>query len=350
MFSPVYTVTARLLASVSLIERARGRIDAARLAPEQANGLQHHAQTEMIIASAGLSDYLLTRPQIQAVLEDQDVHAPARAITEVRNAKATIEWARLRQLDGTPLTLDDICQMHALFTENLGVDHEVGNFRAGPAVILNEYLGSAWGGYKAPPAGVVKDRMDALMNWVAGAETDPHPVIAAGIAHQEIAAIRPFTLGSGQVARLVSRIVLGQHGYSFRDGLALGSYYLLNRTAYHVALDNGASYLERARSSRDDWLDFYLRGLHNEVDRLTAMIAAFQVDGFEAGHPATMRRDEACLLAFADEYGSLTKRDAASILSPLPRRLVLKRLAALVDQGRLVADTSGEHVRYLLKH
>jgi Fic family protein len=194
---------------------------------------------------------------------------------------------------------------------------------------------------------VVEDRLRALLRWLATAGEDPHPVIAAGIAHQEIASIRPFTLATGQVARLVSRIALGQRGYSFRDGLSVGTFYLENRTAYHTALDNGASYLERARSSCDDWLEFYLRGLLNEVDRLTAMIAAFKVEGFGGDASAPIRRDDAALLAFAAEYGSLTRHDAASILSPLPRRLVAARLAALVQAGRLEEDASGDRVRYL---
>ncbi|MDR3360024.1 MAG: Fic family protein [Bifidobacteriaceae bacterium] len=346
MFSPVYSVTAKLLASISLVERARGRVDAARLTPEQAASLQKHAELEMITASAGLSDHSLARREIEAILAGRDVHAPVKAITEVRNAKAGIEWARRRELDPAPLTLDDIRAMHRLFTGGLGLDHELGEFRQGPAVIVHPALGATWGDYKAPPAEVVEARLTALLAWLAKDDSDPHPVIAAGIAHQEIASIRPFTLATGQIARLVSRICLGQRGYSFHDGLALGSYYLANRTAYHSALDNGASYLERARASRDDWLVFYLRGLLNEVDRLTAMIAAFQVEGFEPGQ--TLRRDEAALLAFAHEYGSLTKRDAASILSPLPRRLAAKRVAAMVDAGRLVEDTTGAHTRYRL--
>jgi Fic family protein len=340
MFSPVYSVTAKLLAQVSLVERGRGRVDAARLTPEQAAGLQEHADLEMIVASAGLSDANLTRRQIEDVLAGRDVDAPARVATEVRNAKEGIEWARARELEDRPLDLDDIRELHRVFTKGLGADHELGAFRPGPAVILNHVLGDAWGDYKAPPAGVIEARLTALLSWLGAAGTDPHPVIAAGIAHQEITSIRPFTRATGQVARIVSRIVLGQHGYSFRDGLALGSYYLANRTAYHTALDNGVSYLERARASRDDWLEFYLRGLLGEVDRLTAMIAAFKVEGFTHGHPAALRRDEAALLAFSEEYGSVTRHDAVAILSPVPRRQVVKRLAAMVESGLLLAEAA----------
>ncbi|MDR2453783.1 MAG: Fic family protein [Bifidobacteriaceae bacterium] len=346
MFSPVYSVTAKLLASISLVERGRGRIDAARLAPRQAADLRQQAELEMVVASAGLSDHSLDRAQIEAILDGREVHARAQAVAEVRAAAAAISWARQRQLDTSPLTLDDIQELHRLFTRGLAMDHECGAFRAGPAVIVHQYLGAAWGDYKAPPADVVAPRLGALLNWLAGAGADPHPVIAAGIAHQEITAIRPFTLATGQIARLVSRIVLAQHGYSFHEGLALGSYYLANRTAYHTALDNGASYLERARASRDEWLDFYLRGLLNEVDRLTALIAAFKVEGCPAGTGRVVRRDEASLLAFAQEYGSVTKHDAASILSPLPRRLVARRLAAMVAAGELAEDASGDQVRY----
>ncbi|MDR2347282.1 MAG: Fic family protein [Bifidobacteriaceae bacterium] len=347
MFSPVYSVTAKLLASVSLIERARGRIDAARLTAEQAADLQEQAELEMVVASAGLSDHSLDRGQIEAILAGREVHARARAVTEVRNAKAGIEWARERQLDTSPLTLDDIRQLHRVFTKDLAAEHESGVFRAGPAVIVHQYLGAVWGDYEAPPADVIEPRMSALLRWLAGVGSDLHPVVAAGIAHQEITSIRPFMLGTGQIGRLVSRIALGQHGYSFHNGLALGSYYLANRTAYHAALDNGATYLERARASCDQWLDFYLRGLLNEVDRLTATIAAFKVEGF-APAAGTLRRDEASLLAFAHEYGSLTKHDAASILSPLPGRLVAKRLAAMVEAGELVEDASAGQVRYRL--
>jgi Fic family protein len=280
------------------------------------------------------------------VLLGEDVHAPAKVLTEVLNAKAAIDWARERVLDGAPLDVEDLRAMHRLFTADLPAEHSPGDFRPGPAVIGDQFIGSGWGDYKAPPAATVPARLEALLHWLSQAGDDPHPVIAAGIAHQEIASIRPFTLATGQTARLVSRMVLGLHGYSFHDALALGTYYLDDRSAYHAALDNGRSYLERARASRDDWLAFYLRGLLNETDRITAEIASMRVEGSGYAHHPPLRRDEAALLAFAAEYGSFTLHDATSILSPTPKRTVVKRLAAMVAAGELVEDAAGAEPRY----
>ncbi|MDR2379262.1 MAG: Fic family protein [Bifidobacteriaceae bacterium] len=346
MFDPFYVLSPKLLSAISLIERARGRVDAARLTAEQAEGLRRQAEIDMAVASAGLSDTSLTRQQIEAILAGQTVHAAARAVTEVANAREGMRWGLTREQDPSPITLDDIAQMHRIFAKDLVPDVHLGTFREGPALIGDQFAGSDWGHYKAPPADVIAARMQALTRWLATAGADPHPVIAAGIAHQEIASIRPYNTATGQVARLTSRIVLGQHGYCFQDGLALGSFYLDNRSAYYAALDNGASYLERAHNSRNTWLAFYLRGLLNEVDRLTALFASYEVgDEFAQVWPS-IRRDEAALLAFADHYGSFSLHDAESILSPTPKRLVARRVEAMAKAGHLLKDESGDAVRY----
>jgi Fic family protein len=347
MFDPFYSLTPKLLAAVSLIERARGRIDAARLSPEQAAGLREQSETDMAVASAGLSDTSLTRHQIEAILNGREVDAAQRSITEVDNARDGMRWGLSREQDPSPLTLDDILEMHRIFAKNLIPDVHLGAFRPGPALIGDQFAGSDWGRYKAPPASLIEARMEALLRWVATAGTDPHPVIAAGIAHQEIASIRPYNAATGQIARLTARIILGQHGYSFQDGLALGLFYLENRSAYYTALDNGASYLERAHNSRNAWLTFYLRGLQNEVDRLTALFASYEVTDDPAVQAIpSLRRDEAALLAFADHYGSFSRHDAESILSPTPKRLVARRLEAMVKAGHLIKDETDEPVRY----
>ncbi|MDR1187939.1 MAG: Fic family protein [Bifidobacteriaceae bacterium] len=347
MFDPFYSLTPKLLAAISLIERARGRIDAARLTPEQAAGLHKQAEIDMAVASAGLSDTSLTRQQIEAILAGQEVDAAKRAVTEVGNAREGMVWGLAREQDPEPLRLDDVQEMHRIFARDLIPDVHLGSFRQGRALMGDQFAGSDWGRYKAPPADVVEARMEALLRWVATAGGDPHPVIAAGIAHQEIASIRPYDTATGQIARLTSRIILGQHGYSFQDGLALGSFYLENRSAYYAALDNGESYLERAHNSRNTWLAFYLRGLQNEVDRLTLLFASYQVsdDTTPQAWPL-MRRDEASLLAFAQHYGSFSLHDAESILSPTPKRMIGRRIEAMVKAGHLVKDESSDPVRY----
>ncbi|MDR2372783.1 MAG: Fic family protein [Bifidobacteriaceae bacterium] len=346
MFDPFYSLTPKLLASISLIERARGRVNAARLTADQAASLRQQAEVDMAVASAGLSDISLERPQIEAILAGEPVHAAQRAITEVCNAREGMRWGLARELDPEPITLEDIRELHGIFAKDLVPDVHLGAFRPGPALIGDQFAGSDWGRYKAPPAAVIEARMEALLRWLATAGADPHPVIAAGIVHQEIASIRPFNTATGQIARLTSRVVLGQHGYSFQDGLALGLFYLDNRSAYYTALDNGASYLERAHNSRNTWLSFYLRGLQNEVDRLTAIFAALEVDGQTAPAWPSMRRDEAALLAFADHYGSFSLHDAQSILSPTPKRLVSRRVEAMVKAGHLIKDGAAEPARY----
>ncbi|MDR1633638.1 MAG: Fic family protein [Bifidobacteriaceae bacterium] len=346
MFDPFYSLTPKLVATISLIERARGRIDAARLTSEQAESLHRQTEIDMAVASAGLSDTSLTQSQIEDILAGEEVHAATRAVTEVHNARAGMRWGLARQQDPSPLAMADLVEMHRIFAQGLVPDVLLGTFRPGPALIGDQFAGSDWGRYKAPPAAVIEARLEALLRWLATAGSDPHPIIAAGIAHQELASIRPFNLSTGQIARLTARIVLGQHGYSLQDGLALGSFYLGNRSAYYAALDNGASYLERSHNSRNTWLSFYLRGLANEVDRLTALFASLEIgDEFAQAWPA-MRRDEAALLAFADHYGSFSLHDAESILSPTPKRLVARRVGAMVKAGRLVQDEDSGSSRY----
>lgn len=87
-----------------------------------------------------------------------------------------------------------------------------------------------------PPAPEVAPRLDALARLLAGPSTAP-AVLLAGVAHAELATLRPFTWGSGLVARAALRLVLAGRGAD-PDGVCVPEAGVLaaGRPAYAQAL------------------------------------------------------------------------------------------------------------------
>ncbi len=97
-----------------------------------------------------------------------------------------------------------LARMHALVARGFVPDDDLGRPRATDAPDDALRIGPAPG----PPE--VAERLVALSS-ILRSSTAPG-VLAAAVAHAEVAALRPFTWGSGLVARALLRVVLAQRG------------------------------------------------------------------------------------------------------------------------------------------
>lgn len=174
------------------------------------------------------------REEIDALLWRRDVRAAAAQVAASsadRGARdsAAIDGADLVEADDSPMgrvlaaaqrltlavpgqleafgraPLQALAALHVIAAAGMVPDDELGRPRSGGTADDPLHLGAL------PPADVCGARLGLLADVLTAPTAAPALVVAA-VAHAEIAVLRPFTWGSGLVARATVRLVMAQRG------------------------------------------------------------------------------------------------------------------------------------------
>ena len=194
-------------------------------APDPLAGLPLTVETAALLSAA--------RDEIDAVLWDRGVRAKAAevaAASVLRGARdsAAIDGADTAVVDDSPMgrilgnaqvltarvpalvdtwttsPLQVLAELHAIASQGFTPDEERGRPRSGDEVRDPLNIGVL------PPASVVAPRLAGLASIIT---TSASPaLLVAAIVHGELAALRPFEIGSGLVARASARLVMASKG------------------------------------------------------------------------------------------------------------------------------------------
>ena len=177
---------------------------------------------------------LAAREEVDALLWRRDVRAAAAEVAAASRergaqASAAIDGADVAVVDASPMgrvleaslrvtagvpgqvdvfalaPMQAWAHLHALVAHGFVADDALGRPRADDVADDPLRLGPP------PPAGVAADRL-AMLARVLTTPTQAPAVLVAGIAHAELAVLRPFAWGSGLVARATVRLVLASRG------------------------------------------------------------------------------------------------------------------------------------------
>lgn len=128
--------------------------------------------------------------------------ATLREIYEVENYKRVLQYVDSYRGD---IDRRFILKLHMLIERNIDDEH-AGSFRR----IEVGIEGSPW---EPPPAIVVEEEIDELLNWYGQMKGELHPVELAGIFHHRFLQIHPFVDGNGRVARELLNFILRRNGF-----------------------------------------------------------------------------------------------------------------------------------------
>ena len=203
--------------------------------------------------------------------------------------------------------------------------------------------------YTGPEARSVKSLMADLVAWIHESEKqDVHPVIVAGVIHQEIAAIHPFADGNGRTARALATLVLYQRGYDFRRLFALEDYYNKDRMSYYNAENRaqGKSYQEDMDFTM--WLEYFTTGFLVEARKALEQVQSI---GFgkvsRKSEQIFLDRDEIQIMDFLTTTGRVTSEDVVDILK-LAKRSAQLKLKGLLDKKLIESQGKGPSTYYII--
>ncbi|MDE0240327.1 MAG: Fic family protein [bacterium] len=196
--------------------------------------------------------------------------ADSADLREVANYVAALEYG-LDRLGTLPLSLRLIREIHERLMRGVRGDAATpGEFRRSqnwigpPGCTLNE------ASYIPPPPDELMGCLDALERFL---HDDRLPVLVqAALAHAQFQAIHPFLDGNGRVGRLLITLLLTERRVLPSPLLYLSAFFEETREAYYAHLlaitETGAW---------DDWLVYFLRGVHLQADDALARIGHLDI-------------------------------------------------------------------------
>lgn len=349
MFEPRYTLTDALVKMLTTIAEVKGVVERAKLLPKQEIRLRRQALIRMTHSSTSIEGNQLNVRQVEAIYARQKIDAPARDIFEVENYLNALRYIGKVVWQKQPLTEKIILHIHHLVTENTLSREQSGHYRKGPVYVVRRRLGFPQETvYMAPEAGRVPQMMSELCEWLRKSEGDAvHPVIAAGIAHQELAAIHPFSDGNGRTARALATLILYERGYDFRRLFALEDYYNKNRPAYYSAINIGKNYDERERDFTR-WLLYFVKGFAEEIEKVKEKVVALSRRKVapEVQSQIFLDKKQMNVLDFLDQMDRIAVSDVMDILE-CPKRTAQLHLQRLKKLGMIVQVGKGPASAYI---
>jgi Fic family protein len=136
------------------------------------------------------------------------------------------------------------------------------------------------------------------------------PIILAGIFHRYCVIIQPFIDGNGRTTRLLTTAILGKAGLDLFEIFSFENYYNRNITRYFKAVGLEGNYYDlKDDIDFSDWLEYFADGILDELRRVTKALP-------EQSEPKPrLEPHHRQILAYIEEYGSITQREYGQISS-----------------------------------
>lgn len=326
-FTPSFTITNRMTAAITQIERARGFLEAAQLSGEWVREMSDKALIREAHHSTHIEGTQLTLEQSTRLWQGESLPnvnpEDARELTNFRDAFTFVSDFLEA---GDPITEGMIREIHRyLVTGVRGGAAAPGDYRRLQNFVSNSATGAVI--YTPPSAVEVPLMMSELVKWL-NADLEIHPVLVSGIAQFQLVHIHPFLDGNGRTSRLLSTLCLYKSGYDFKRLFTISDFYDRDRRAFYDAIqgvqDNGMDMTH--------WLEYFVTGL--ETQMLEVRIRGEQVirrDVLVRQHSLNKRQEGALGLALSN--GRFEIIDFESACPAVSKRTLQRDPSGLLAAG-----------------
>jgi Fic family protein len=341
-FAPTYTITDRIAAALTEIERARGFLEAATLSDDWIKRMADRALVLEAHYTTHIEGTQLTLEQSERLLAGEPVpEANPDDTRELLNYRDAFNLVSEYLDDRGPVSEGLIREIHKCLVQGVrGGQAEPGQYRAVQNYVVNSATGEAV--YTPPPSGDVPELMRELTAWL-NAPGETHPVLVSGISQFQLVHIHPFCDGNGRVSRLLSTLCLYREGYDFKRLFTISEYYDRDRPAFYKAIQD----VREQGMDMTGWLEFFVTGLETqmkEVKERGRLAIRIDVTAAKKG----LNQSQQGVLRYIAFQGEASMQTLCDHLTLISRRTVQREVKRLVDLR--ILRTSGEthHRRYRL--
>jgi Fic family protein len=324
---PRFTITNSIAGALTLVERARGFLEAATLSDDWVRRMSQRALLLEAHHTTHIEGTQLSVEQAEHLWAGRDVSGTdADDVRELLNYRGAFGLVSEYLSSGAPIGEGLIREIHKRLVEGVrGGRAKPGEWRTIQNYVAHSQTGAIV--YTPPPAAEVPILMRELVEWLRE-EHAIHPVLVAGIAQFQLVHIHPFVDGNGRTSRLLSTLCLYRAGYDFKRLFTISEYYDRDRAAFYSALQS----VREVDMDLTSWLEFFVTGLSTQLQEVKSK----GEQAIRAAVVATAKKlnaRQASLVAAFMERATLSLADCEKLLADVTRRTIQRDLKHLVDAG-----------------
>jgi Fic family protein len=342
-FKPQFTITNRMTAAITQIERARGFLEAAHLSTDWVREMGDRALILEAHYTTHIEGTRLTLDQAERLWRGETVmEADPDDARELLNYRSAFGFVSECLESGDPITEGMIREIHRRLVDGVrGGKAAPGEYRRIQNYVVNAATGQVI--YTPPSAVEVPIMMSELVKWL-NADLDIHPVLGSGIAQFQLVHIHPFLDGNGRTSRLLSTLYLYKAGYDFKRLFTISEYYDRDRPSFYRAIQG----VRESGMDMTGWLDYFVTGL--EIQMVEVKLRGEQVirrDVLVQKYGLNNRQGEA--LGYLQQHGKLTIQDFEEICPEVNRRSLQRDLKGMIEKDLLKVEGATHRLVYFLK-
>lgn len=322
MIKPHYSLTGKILANLTEIERYYGNLEAKQIPKSLLLNLSRNNLIQSSYSSNNIEGNPLSQIEVTNLLLNDRVPA-SRDEKEVVNYFTILK--NMSELIDKDFNLSLILSIHQKLMN--GVNEEVaGQLRNSQVVV----------GTKSPDGELVikhnppfhkrieiQSALQELFDWLSA--SDEQPILKAGIFHHEFVYIHPFIDGNGRTCRLLTALILLKYRYQINKYFVLDDYYDIDRQLYSNSLNSADS------GDKSFWLEYFTNGVKYSLQSALGKIETGLSKMQFSLRPTSREQD---VLALVQKYRQLTSGNLVSELK-ISRQQAHKLLKSLVEKGLL---------------
>ena len=340
---PVFTITNRITAGLTHIERARGFLEAATLSEAWVREMGRRALILEAHHTTHIEGTRLTLDQAERLLEGNPVpEADPDDVRELLNYRKAFEFVSGYLEHGGPITESLVREIHKRLVEGVrGGAAAPGEYRRIQNYVVDSVTGETI--YTPPPVHDVPIMMAELVDFL-NREEKVHPVLVSGISQFQLVHVHPFLDGNGRTSRLLSTLCLYRAGYNFKRLFTISEYYDRDRPAFYRAIQS----VRESGMDMTGWLEYFVEGLSSQLAEVRDRgEQAIRRDVLAKEHGLSDRQAKA--LGHIMEHGSLTIQGFERLYPEVNRRSLQRDLKAMLDMELLVSEGSTNRLVYRMK-
>jgi len=351
MYSPRFTISNKILASIGQIEAAKEVIENAPLVPSFEKDFLADAIVRTVYHGTQIEGNDLTFTQAKKVIEGKDVIARQRDIQEVINYRQAVKLIDSLVKTNSKYSLEILTKIHATTVEKIVPEDKIGKIRTTQVVIKEEGTGKV---VFTPPSFVdLPFLLEDFFVWLnSAAALEIHPVLRAGIAHYVLVSIHPFVEGNGRTARAFSLLVLLNEGYDIKRFFALEEHFDKDLAGYYGAFFNVDKQAPNI-SERDltPWLEYFTNVVAIELSKIKDKIKKLSVDSklkVRIGQQVALSERQMRLVEYLSDQGEAVMKDLASVIPMVSEDTILRDLKDLMKKGIIYKEGQTKGAKYVL--
>ena len=192
------------------------------------------------------------------------------------------------------------------------------------------------------PPHLVKKEMQELVEWYqwAVAAKQKHPLLLVANFIFEFLAIHPFQDANGRASRLLSNLMLLQHGYNFAAAVSHEKLIEGAKADYYLALNRTQKTWKGKKENVSEWLLFFLRIVQAQARQALRILEGESIDYLLSEKQLQLWQWAG--MAPGQEF---SRKDAIAALG-FPARTVEAIIRKLLDMKKLERLGAGRATRY----